>query len=135
MIYSNNLFEVLRSMRSHRTQKVNKKNQSFFPKKLLMGKMDNLIKLPQIYATSYFMTHSIDICDMLINMMRCNKKVNVTFKFTKYSLLGKIGNSGQIWSKILQHYISRCDLRLLFSFRFLRYFSMIGHNRYTKAIS
>ena len=48
-----------------------------------MRQMDNLIKLPQIYATSYFMIHSIDICDMLTNMMGCNKYVNVTFKFTK----------------------------------------------------
>ena len=38
-----------------------------------MGKMDNLIKLPQIYATSYFRINSIDICDMLTNMMGCNK--------------------------------------------------------------
>ena len=51
--------------------------------------MDNLIKLPQIYATSYFMIHSIDICDMLTNMIGCNKYVNVTFKSTKISPLGK----------------------------------------------
>ena len=48
-----------------------------------MGQMNNLIKLPQIYATLYFMIHSIDICDMLTNMMGCNKQVNVTFKFRK----------------------------------------------------
>ena len=38
-----------------------------------MGQMDNLIKLPQIYATSYFMTHCVDICDVLTNMMGWNK--------------------------------------------------------------
>ena len=48
-----------------------------------MGQMDNLIKLAQIYATSYFMIHSIDIFDMLTNMMGCNKSVNLTFKFSK----------------------------------------------------
>ena len=54
-----------------------------------MGQMDNLIKLPQIYATSYFMIHFIDICDMLTNMMGCNKQVNVTFKFTKIFYIGE----------------------------------------------
>ena len=38
-----------------------------------MRQMGNLIKLPQIYATSYFMIDSIDICDMLTNMMGCNE--------------------------------------------------------------
>ena len=55
-----------------RTQNVNKKKQSFFSQKPHIGQMDNLIKLPQIYVTSYFMIHSIDIRGMLANMMGCN---------------------------------------------------------------
>ena len=70
MIYSNNLFEVLRCMIEHKNST---KKAVICPKKLFMGQMDNLIELPQIYATSYFMIHFIDICDMLTNMMGCNK--------------------------------------------------------------
>ena len=60
-----------------------------------MGQMDNLIKLPQIYANLYFMVHSIDISDMLTNMMGCNKWVNVTFKFTKIFPFGENWQFGQ----------------------------------------
>ena len=73
MIYSNILFEMLRNVNDRTKKKVNKKKQSFIPQKLLMGQMDNLIKSPQIYATLYFMIHSIDICDMLTKLMGCNK--------------------------------------------------------------
>ena len=51
--------------------------------------MDNFIKLPQIYATSNFIIHSIDICDMSTYMMWCNKQVNVTFKFTEIFPFGE----------------------------------------------
>ena len=54
-----------------------------------MGQMNNLMKLPQIYATLYFMIHAIDICDMLTNMMGCNKQVSVTFNFTKIFPFGE----------------------------------------------
>ena len=73
MIYSNILFEMLRNVNDRTKKKVNKKKQSFILQKLLMGQMDNLIKSPQIYATLYFMIHSIDICDMLTNLMGWNK--------------------------------------------------------------
>ena len=71
MIYSNILFEVLRTMIEYK--RLTKRSSHLPQKKLFMGQMDNLIKLPQIYATSYLMIHFIDICDMLTNMMGCNK--------------------------------------------------------------
>ena len=49
---------------------------------------------------------------------------------SKNSLLRKIGNSDQIWSKTMQPHISWCDLR-----NFLWCFSMIAHNKFAKAIS
>ena len=88
-----------------------------------MGQMNNLIKLPQIYATLYFMIHSIDICDMLTNMMGCNKQVNVTFKFTKN------------WAKFGPRFWNITSQVMIYVFFSWRYFSMIGHNKYTKAIS
>ena len=87
MIYSNNLFEVLRSMIEHK--RPTKRSSHFSKKKLLVGQMDNLIKLPQIYGTSYFRINSIDICDMLTNMMGCNKQVNVIFNFAKIFPFGE----------------------------------------------
>ena len=68
--------------------------------------MDNLIKLPQIYATSYFMIHSIDICDMLTNLKGFNKQVNVTFKFTKIFPFGENWQFGPYLAQDLRKAIS-----------------------------
>ena len=130
MIYSNNPFEVLRSMTEPKGS--TKRSSHFSPKKLFMGQIHNL---PKIYATSYFMIHFIDICDMLTNMMGCNKQVNVTFKFTK---IFHIGENWQFGVNLAQDFAT-LHLKMWSTFFFvlfcLRYFSMIGHNKFTKAIS
>ena len=48
-----------------------------------MRQMDNLDQIAPNYATSYFMIHSIDNCEMLSIIIGCNTQINVTFKFTK----------------------------------------------------
>ena len=80
MIYANGLFEVF--------------SMGQMGKISLWGKWVNWIKLPQIYATLYLMTHSKDICEILGIIMRYNRAINVMFKSSRKIFREKFDNLG-----------------------------------------
>ena len=88
LIYSNNHFEMLSCMIGHKRSRKSKRR---FSQKNSWDKLQSVIwiKLPQIYATSYLMIYSTNICEMLTNMMWCNRYKNVTFEFIKIFPFGE----------------------------------------------
>ena len=88
LIYSNNHFEMLSCMIGHKRSRKSKRR---FSQKNSWDKLQSVIwiKLPQIYATSYLMIYSANICEILTNIMVCNRQKNVIFKLPEIFPFGE----------------------------------------------